>query len=392
MSLKTFPGARRTGAVLTLDTGYLARQGVPLLRVVQQQDMPKALVDVAALGLYLLRMLILIHVWSFRLPDTPRSRAIQRLPGYVPGLPQPEIHEFPVDRPRKGVPVMVRLTHYPYCKTKRAQALEEAPNACEAIETPILLIHGYSASGTTFAHHAVRPNVASSLWDRGRDVWIADLRTSAGMPHAERAVDVRTGRRRRHSDGGASGLRPDRRRQDRCIRALHGLGDARHGIAGFASRKANPLRNSDSDLPNRIRRLVMSQVAPAVIFTPENVFRAYAMRYLKHYLPLDDYQFRPSGKPRILDQLIDRMLATLPYPEHEFDRENPFWQPWRRTPWVGTRHRMDALYGRDFSVNNLPPKVLDYIDDHFGPLEHRHGVAGNLLRQIPDHHGPPGLQ
>ena len=26
------------------------------------------------------------------------------------------------------------------------------------------------------------------------------------------------------------------------------------------------------------------------------------------------------------------------------------------------------LYGRDFNLNNLPQKMLDYIDDHFGPL------------------------
>ena len=70
----------------------------------------------------------------------------------------------------------------------------------------------------------------------------------------------------------------------------------------------------------------------------------------------------------MIDQLIDLVLSTLPYPEEEFDRENPLWPPWRRTPWVGTRHRMDALYGRDFNVNNLPAKVLDYIDDQFGPL------------------------
>ena len=62
------------------------------------------------------------------------------------------------------------------------------------------------------------------------------------------------------------------------------------------------------------------------------------------------------------------MLATIPYPQEEFDRENPLWTPWRRTPWVGTRHRMDALYGRDFNVNNVSSKMLDYIDDHFGPL------------------------
>ena len=76
VSLKAFPRAGKTGSVLTLDTGYLARQGVPLFRVVQQQDKVKALVDIACLGLYLARMLIHIHVWSFRMPDDPACPAI----------------------------------------------------------------------------------------------------------------------------------------------------------------------------------------------------------------------------------------------------------------------------------------------------------------------------
>src|SRR6185369_17316141 len=100
-------------------------------------------------------------------------------------------------------------------------------------------------------------------------------------------------------------------------------GSAMLGMALLGSQtRGEPFAQLRRDLPNRIRRLVMSQVAPAVIFTPENVFRAYAMKTLKHYLPLEDYQFRPSGKPGIVDQLIDRLLATLPYPQEEFDREN----------------------------------------------------------------------
>ena len=149
----------------------------------------------------------------------------------------------------------------------------------------------------------------------------------------------------------------------------HCMGSAMLGMALLGSESSHEaFAQLRRDLPNRIRRLVMSQVAPAVIFTPANLFRAYTMRYLKHYLPLEDYEFRPSGTPGMVDQLIDLVLSTLPYPEEEFDRENPLWPPWRRTPWVGTRHRMDALYGRDFNVNNLPAKVLDYIDDQFGPL------------------------
>ena len=367
VSLKAFPGARKPGAVLTLDTGYLAQQRVPLFRVVQQQDQPKALGDIASLGLYLLRMLIHTHLWSFRLPDAAQPRAIQRLPGHVPGLPRPQIHEFPVARPRDGVPVTVRLTHYPFCEAKRSRAFKAAPAAREAIETPILLIHGYSASGTTFAHHAVRPNVASSLWDRGRDVWIADLRTSAGMPHARSPwsfeqvgmADIPVAVHQVCALTGAG----------KVDVFAHCMGSAMLGMALLGSESSDePFPQLRQELPARIRHLVMSQVAPAVIFTPANVFRAYAMRYLKHFLPLQDYEFRPSRAPGRVDQVIDRLLATIPYPEDEFDRENPLWPPWRRTPWVGTRHRMDALYGRDFSLNNLPAKVLDYIDDHFGPL------------------------
>lgn len=389
VSLKAFPGTRKAGAVLTLDTGYLARQRVPLFRVVQQQDQPAALADIVSLGLYLARILIHIHLWSFRLPDAPQPRYIQRLPGFVPGLPAPEIRKFQVARSRNGMPVMVRLTHYPYCETRRARALQAAPAAREAVETPILLIHGYSASGTTFAHHAVQPNVATGLWNRGRDVWIVDMRTSAGMPHARwpwsfeqvgmtdiplavYQVCVLTG-------------------AEKIDVFAHCMGSAMLNMALLGSQSSKErFPQLRQELPQRIRRLVMSQVAPAVIFTPANVFRAYAMQYLKHFLPIRDYEFRPTGKRAQTDQMIDRLLATLPYPEDEFDRENPFWPPWRRTPWVGTRHRMDALYGRDFNVNNLPSKVLDYIDDHFGPLNIdtvSQAIHFARLRTITNRHG-----
>jgi pimeloyl-ACP methyl ester carboxylesterase len=126
-------------------------------------------------------------------------------------------------------------------------------------------------------------------------------------------------------------------------------------------------------LPTWIHRAVLSQIAPVVILSPVNVFRAYLLSYLRRFLPLAGYDFRVRPDPDLMDQLIDRLLATLPYPEEEFDVENPVW-PCKRTPFVGTRHRMDALYGRDFSLARkngeaqLTDKVLEYIDDLFGPL------------------------
>ena len=57
----------------------------------------------------------------------------------------------------------------------------------------------------------------------------------------------------------------------------------------------------------------------------------------------------------------------MPYPDEDFDIENPR-APWKRTPWVGTRHRMDAWFGRTFNSSNIDPEVLDSIDDMFGTI------------------------
>ncbi|MEO8677042.1 MAG: hypothetical protein ABI569_15820, partial [Casimicrobiaceae bacterium] len=122
------------------------------------------------------------------------------------------------------------------------------------------------------------------------------------------------------------------------------------------------------ELPLRVGKVVLSQIGPVVVFTPANVLRAYLMSYLRNFLPLGNYEFRIGPAPSLADQLIDRALATMPYPEKEFGIENPWFPPCKRTPWVGCRHRMDALYGRDFNVDNMSPRVLAAIDDLFGPL------------------------
>ena len=57
----------------------------------------------------------------------------------------------------------------------------------------------------------------------------------------------------------------------------------------------------------------------------------------------------------------------MPYPDSEYDIENPCF-PWKQVPWTGTRHRMDALYGRDFNATQLSEATLNAIDDLFGPI------------------------
>jgi choline dehydrogenase-like flavoprotein/pimeloyl-ACP methyl ester carboxylesterase len=350
--LTEFPGISSGNSVLSLDTKYLAKQGVPLFRVVDQENQPAALVDLASFGLYLLRLLLSIHMWSFRKPDASELGEPQRLPGNIPGLPAPKVKELEVDRLPDGTPVYVRLTRYE-CYT--------------TTQVPVVMIHGYSASGTSFTHPAIDPNLASYMNERKRDVWVLDLRTSCGMPTARYPWTF--------EDAAFADIPAAFdyiRRETGSIQldvVAHCMGSAMFSMAVLARPKEGErfFRERES-LPGWIRRAVLSQVAPLVVFSPDNIFRAYLMGYLRYFLPLANYKFRIGPDPSLTDQLIDRLLATLPYPKEEFDLENPPYAFWRQTPFVGTRHRMDALYGRDFSLTNVDRDVLKYIDDLFGPL------------------------
>jgi choline dehydrogenase-like flavoprotein len=360
LELSAFPALARAPATLELDLKFLARAHVPLFKLVRQQDQVAALADVVSLAGYLLRLMLTLHVWSFRKPDAPEPRALRRLPGALPGrLPAPELSwlEF---APRDGRRVRARLARY------RANG-----GAAGAAAPPVLMMHGYSASGTTFAHPAVRPNMAEYFVQRGREVWILDMRTSSGLPTArvpwafeEAAL----------ADIPAAVAAVCRASGAPAIDVFaHCMGSAMLAMAVLAPPPEGDDPHERRALPGRIRRAALSQIAPVVVMSPANVFRGYAMSYLRRFLPFENYRFRVRARPGLADQLIDRLLATLPYPRREFDVENPVW-PWRRTAFVGTRHRMDALYGRDFNLADargeplLDRPVLEAIDDLFGPL------------------------
>jgi hypothetical protein len=227
----------------------------------------------------------------------------------------------------------------------------------------VLLIHGYSASGTTFAHAAVPGNLAQTLYEAGRDVWVLDMRCSAGLKTAKKnwTFDVMA-----EQDIPAAieyVLAVTRRRKIEAPPKIdivaHCMGAAMFSMAvlGDSPRQTR--------LHEKIGRVVFSQVGPAMVLSQTNVLAAYIMRYARHFLNVEQYDFSPK-KVSPAAQFFDRALAAMSMPRKEYKRENPFWPPGKATPWAGTRHRMDALYGRTFSLTNLSNDVLEHLDDFFG--------------------------
>jgi choline dehydrogenase-like flavoprotein len=370
--------APRARPMLKLDARFMANRGVALLRIVRQRDHAKALADLASFGLLIVRIMVSVHLWTFRKPDKPRRLVEpERLPGRVAGA-DPRVTELVVDRhPATGHDVKIRLAHYPLPSERRDRS-----------KPPLVMIHGYSVSGNTFTHPSLKPSAAEYFMRQGRDVWVVELRTSAGLATATEPwsmeqvalVDI------------PAALLHIRNVERRPVDVLaHCIGCAMLGMALLSD--AREVRNSSIGLgvdtwltseqlglltafnggemkggPHPcIRRVILSQKGPVLRYTDSNLFRAFVLQSIRRWLLADDYQFRPPAKPGVSDELLDRLLASLPYPDEDFDVENPL-RPCANTAWTATRHRMDALYGRDFSAANLRPETLEAIDDLFGPI------------------------
>jgi choline dehydrogenase-like flavoprotein len=347
--------------VLKLDCRFIVKQGVPLLRIIRQEYQVVALAEFASFALCWIRMLASIHLWSFRAPDRPAPREPRLLPGPVAGLPPPRRVELPLEDWNSPIPAFVRLTRY-----------------ANPGKPPVALVHGYSTSGTTFTHEAIPQPLARHLWNAGRDVWVLDLRTSAGMP---------TARQPWHFEDAAFADLP------RALAYIREVTQQRVGVFAHcigAVMLSMALLTDPADLPrfdhapgdrptprrwgaelgalqDNIDRIVLCQKGPVLVYCDDNVLRAYFQRLLRHLVFADDYQFRVPADRTLAGNLMDRLLATLPYPPGEFARENPE-VPWERTPWAGFRHRMDALYARDFKLANISDRTLAAIEDLFGPI------------------------
>ena len=358
--------------LLVLDGRFIARQAVPLARITQQANQVHALAESASFALYFLRLFVSIHLWTLRAPDRLPARNRKLLPGPIKGLPAPVVCEIELEPPRHGIPVLVRLTRY-----RREQELKTP-----STKPPLVMIHGYSASGSSFTHEAIPEPMARYFCSQGRDVWVLDLRTSAGMasallpwnfedaaladiPVAIAHILCATGQQKvdvfAHCIGAVmlsmAILTTDDEQQWDQINAVEppdGMRSIRH-------------KDAVSALPASIRKIVLSQKGPALVYSDGNVLRGYLMRVLRALVLPSNYQFRAAAHQSLADQALDRMLSSLPYPDAELKRENPTW-PWAKTPWVGFRHRLDALYARAFKLENLNDETLAALEDLFGPL------------------------
>lgn len=368
-------------AVLSVAPEYFAKTKVPLLHIVDEDNAVDGYADALAFYAHMMRVLVLQYFWIFRKPDTPQGKENKEATGDP--ILTPEQRRFPpeqlndferswtslykesekivhlvFDNKRKNVPdidsIQAGLTRY-----RKVNVASVAP--------PVLCIHGYSASGTTFAHESLyggkcsSGGLASYLCNENRDVWILDLRSSCAfesgqenwefedmayfdIPRALNEICLQTG-------------------SHKVDVVAHCMGSVMLSMMIMGDPSPSQCDPTYSSARGRIRKIVLSQAGPFMQFTRDNLFRSYLIKYFRELLPNETYTFNPKSEGL---NWFDRVLSSLPYPDNsEYDFENPVKGD---RFWVKTRHRMDALYGRTFSVKNMHEDVLSRIDDFFASV------------------------
>jgi cholesterol oxidase len=338
---------------LCLALDALARERHPLLTVLRQSSAPDALADLAALALYLLRIQ-LRHKFEGLVPHDDYDDALiaanlgERLPGVLDGQ-APEVL-------RVG-PHGARLSRY-------------APTG-DAGGRPVLLIHGYGASGSSFAHPAIGINLVRFLLREGREAWVLDLRTSIGNEPDDPAQPRGgpwTFDEVAHEDiPAALAIVAAQTRAERVDVIAHCIGAAMFTVAAL----------DDKQMHTQVGAVVLSQVAPLLRMSPMNRLRGYLASYLEAWIGSEEFDVRAdyqrvrqangsiawrhnSEAGRGL-KMIDALLAGYPYPDEELKAEEALVQR-LGIDFRSARRRSDAIWGHLMEFGQVGDELWRHLD------------------------------
>ena len=329
---------------LALDPAFFVERSAPLLSIEAQEDQPNALADLAELGLWVLRIVMRIHLLAF-LPPTDATRgSASRLPGPLAGV-EPERIEVAIAEPVEGRRASAKFLLSRY-----------TPPSAERGKRPVLLIHGYGAGGSTFAHPSIGVNLVQALLAAGRETWVLDLRTSIGLEqrHYWSFDEVATQdipaafaeilKRMRRCEGDGDG-------DGKIDVVAHCIGAAMFSVAVLSS----------PDLHRQVGAVVLSQVGPLLRMTAFNRFRGYVSSWLRQFIGTDQFDSKPGGDP-LKAMLIDAALASFPYPDDDHEAERQ-----RTVPgFTAVRHRADAIFGQTMQLENVGDETLRSLDAIYG--------------------------
>ncbi len=304
---------------------------------------PDVWMDLMSVGAFWARALARIHFWSFRLPEIQSEKR----------SPQRPVQEGSVWYPQtlmdhKNQAVEIGVTHFP--RKVKDQGLP-----------PLLLIHGFGASGLQFHAPGEQKSLLDFLQEQGRDVWIAELRTSIAMNQAIPEEDAQWS-----LDEVAMNDIPaivrfiGKHTQVQQIDVLaHCIGSAMFNIAVLSGK----LQNSNN--LSLIRSAALLQVGPIFTVSKDNKTRAYTAHSLMGGFDVDFVDSSTDVSSEDWERsMIDRLLNSYPIPTselHSADERKSVTPVYPGNQWLANYFRSTGVFGRLFQIKNMSYDMLNQL-------------------------------
>lgn len=350
-------------------------------QLAQAQNNVYAFQDLASMAGFFLRAIFRIHFWSLRKPDYPRKKRSFPRPGALPGLQKPEWYAVPVktrheddEKHKNKAEIRIELTHY--CSAQPEQIKPELP--------PLMLIHGFGASGLQYTTDLLPVNLVQYLCQQGRHVWVLELRTSIALSSSHQQWKMDDVARQDIAAAVHFVLRHAHGKFEAIDVLAHCIGSAMFNIAVLSG----SLQGTDGK--SLIRAAVMLQVAPFFTVSCSNQVRAQAAKQGRDWINFDMLDSSMDEESATWqDMWLDRILALHPLPESErLDLQlGGFNKP--RVD-IANYMRSTAVFGRLFAVSQLSEAMRNALGDllgHTNMTTYRQILHSVLAGRLMDQYG-----
>jgi cholesterol oxidase len=223
----------------------------------------------------------------------------------------------------------------------------------------LLMIHGLAHGATVFSTDTTAGrNMATAFLAQGYTVWLLDHRLSnrlgyATQPHCMddvAALDIPAAVKRVHSAAAGQKIRVFAH----CV-----------GGGAFAMATLSGWLKSKDGVPF-VQAAIIHAVHPWVVPSASNQLSGELASLYRDWLPADlSIDPVPPQKPGVLDQVLDRVAASLPWPDSE--REAHLGHAHDPAAGTATCNRMTLFYGREWVHANLAEATHRQLASLVGP-------------------------